>query len=109
MLRDALNAIGSGELQVTVHLTGEVGQKIPQAEVVAVNKDNGQAIRAAQPFTGREAHTIIGIGDGTWDIHISAADYTSRTEEMTYPNTCGRPPIFKYGAGRSSQSICRIS
>lgn len=85
LLRDAVNAIGSGELQVTVHLSGAVGTKIPQAEVVAVNKDTGHTIRAAQPFTGRDAHTIIGISDGKWDIHVSAPDYLQRSEEITYP------------------------
>ncbi len=85
VLRDALNAIGSGEVQVTVHLTGQPNQKIPGAEVVAVNKDTGWAIRAAQPFPGREAHTICGIGEGNWVLHVKAPDYQPGSQEIAYP------------------------
>ncbi len=85
LLRDALNALGSGELRVTVHLAGNAATQIPQAEVVAVNKDNGQAIRAVQPFAGRQAHTVLGISAGAWDIHVNAPDYVSRSEEIDYP------------------------
>lgn len=85
LLRDAINAIGSGELQVTVHPAGQTDQKIPGADIVAVNKDTGRAIRAAQPFPGRAAHTIIGIGAGKWDLHITAPDYQLRSYEVSYP------------------------
>ncbi|MFN2354436.1 MAG: hypothetical protein ABR512_07925, partial [Desulfopila sp.] len=78
--------IGSGELQVTVHLAGQVNQKIPKAEIVAVNKDTGRAIRAAQPFPGRDAHTIIGIGAGKWDLYITAPDYKLTSHEVSYPD-----------------------
>ena len=86
LLRDAINAIGSGELQVTVHLAGQADQKIPKAEIIAVNQDTGRAIRAAQPFPGREAHTIIGIGDGNWDLYITAPDYQLRNYAISYPD-----------------------
>jgi hypothetical protein len=86
LLRDAVNAIGSGELQVTVHLAGQVNQKIPQAEIVAVSQDTGRAIRAAQPFPGRDAHTLIGIGAGKWDLYISAPNYQLRSATITYPD-----------------------
>ena len=86
LLRDAINAIGSGELQVTVHLAGQADQKIPKAEIVAVNQDSGRAIRAAQSFPGRDAHTIIGIGDGNWDLYITAPDYQLRSYAVVYPD-----------------------
>lgn len=85
LLRDGINAIGSGELQVTVHLAGQTSQKIPEAEVVAVSKNTGRAIRAARPFPGRDAHTVSGIGPGSWDLHISASNYLTRTETVTFP------------------------
>ena len=44
LLRDAINAIGSGELQVTVHPAGQPDQKIPRAEIVAVNRDTGRVM-----------------------------------------------------------------
>jgi hypothetical protein len=86
LLRDAINAIGSGELQVTVHLAGQADQKIPKAEIVAVNQDTGKAIRAAQPFPGRDAHTVIGIGAGKWDLYITAPNYQLRSYEVSYPD-----------------------
>ncbi len=85
LLRDAINAIGSGELQVTVHVAGQINQKIPGAEIVAVSQDTGRAIRAAQPFPGRDAHTIIGIGAGNWDLYITAPNYQLRSYEVSYP------------------------
>ncbi|MGE4560326.1 MAG: PASTA domain-containing protein [Desulfobulbus sp.] len=89
LLRDAINAVGSGELQVTVHVAGQVNQPVAQAEVVAVDKDTGKVIRAALPFPGRTAHTICGIGDGTWDLHVSAPNHQTRTEEITFPDQAG--------------------
>lgn len=86
LLRDAINGIGSGELQVTVHLAGQVNQKIPKAEIVAVNQDTGRAIRAAQPFPGRDAHTIIGIGAGKWDLYVTAPDYQLHSSIITSPD-----------------------
>ncbi len=85
LLRDALNAIGSGELQVTVHPAGQTTTTLPKAEIVAVNRETGRALRAAQPFPGREAHTVIGIGDGIWDLHITAPGYQLRSYEVTCP------------------------
>ena len=86
LLRDAINAVGSGELQVTVHVAGQAAQQVAQAEVVAVDKDTGKAIRAALPFPGRTAHTISGIGAGTWDLHVTAPNYQTRTQEITFPD-----------------------
>ena len=85
LLRDGINAIGSGELLVTVHLAGQTSQMIPEAEVVAVSKDSGKAIRAVRPFPGRDAHTIIGIGAGAWDLHVSAPNFQNSTETITFP------------------------
>lgn len=85
LLRDAVNAIGSGELQVTVHLAGDTNTKIPGAEVIAVSQDTGMAVRAAQPFPGRDAHTVFGIAEGDWDIHIQAPDYVLDTRTITFP------------------------
>ncbi len=85
LLRDAVNAIGSGQLQVTVHLAGDTNKKIPWSEVIAVSQDTGMAIRAAQPFPGREAHTIFGIAEGDWDIHIQVPDYLLDTQTVSFP------------------------
>ncbi len=85
LLRDAVNAIGSGELKVTVHLAGDTNNKIPGAEVIAVSKDTGMAIRAAQPFPGRDAHTVFGIAKGDWDVHVQAPDYVLDTQTVSFP------------------------
>lgn len=85
LLRDAVNAIGSGELQVTVHLAGDTGTFIPRAEVIAVSQDTGMAIRAVQPFPGRDAHTVFGMAKGDWDIYIQAPDYMVDTRTVSYP------------------------
>jgi hypothetical protein len=85
LLRDALNAIGSDDLQVTVHLAGQTATKIPLAEIVAVSRDSGRALRAVQPFPGRDAHTLLGMEEGVWDLHITAPGYQLRNMEISYP------------------------
>ncbi|MGI6655697.1 MAG: PASTA domain-containing protein [Desulfobulbus sp.] len=67
--------------------------QINPAEVIAVStptKDSqvvNRVIRAIPPFPGRTAHTLTGLHEGQWTLHITAPGHKPHSQTITVPAT----------------------
>lgn len=84
-LYDAVLALGGAALDVGV--SGPDGAPVAGAVVVAEPLGEGRPVRALPPFGGRIAHLLVGLTDGPWRVHISAAGFTTDVRELTLPSS----------------------
>ena len=81
-LYDAVLAIGSGTLTVSVQSDG---QPVANATVVAEPEADGQPVRGLPLFGTRTTYLVTGVNDGAWRLHVSAAGFTTQILETTVP------------------------
>lgn len=83
-LYDAVLAIGSGTLTVSVQSDGE---PVSGATVIAEPVGEGQPVRGLPLFGTRTTYLVTGVGDGAWRVHVSAPGYTTQVLDTTVPET----------------------
>jgi hypothetical protein len=83
-LYDAVLAIGSGTLTVSVQADG---QPVPDATVIAEPTGEGQPVRGLPLFGSRTNYLVTGVNDGAWRVHVSAPGYTTQILDTTVPET----------------------
>jgi hypothetical protein len=76
---DAVLALGTGTFVVRV--TSEA-QVVANARVVAVPTLGGQPVEAIAPFGDTDHHTLAGISDGKWRIHVLAPGFRPEVREV---------------------------
>jgi hypothetical protein len=81
-LYSAVLAFGTGALTVDVRFNGAA---VGGASVVAVPDAEGQPVRAVDPFGGRTTHTVVGLSDGNWTVHVRAPGFADRAVPVTVP------------------------
>lgn len=82
-LFDALLAFGTDALSVRPVIDDVT---IADAIVVAV-PDVGQPVRAVPPFGDRTTHTLVGLTDGNWTIHVQAPGFEPKATAVVVPQT----------------------
>lgn len=83
-LYDAVLAIGSGTLTVSVQSNG---QPVEGATVIAEPVGEGQPVRGLPLFGTRTTYLVTGVNDGAWRVHVSAPGYTTQVLDTTVPET----------------------
>jgi len=83
-LYDAVLAIGSGTLTVSVQADG---QPVNGATVIAEPVGEGQPVRGLPLFGTRTTYLVTGVSDGAWRVHVSAPGYVTQILETTVPET----------------------
>lgn len=83
-LYDAVLAIGSGSLTVSVQSNG---QPVEGATVIAEPVGEGQPVRGLPLFGTRTTYLVTGVNDGAWRVHVSAPGYTTQVLDTTVPET----------------------
>jgi hypothetical protein len=82
-LYDAVLAIGSGSVTVSVQADG---QPVPGAQVVAEPVEGaGQPVDGLPLFGTRTTYLVTGVSDGAWRLYVSAPGYVPQTIEVTVP------------------------
>ena len=81
-LYDAVLAIGSGTLTVSVQSDG---QPVANATVVAEPQADGQPVRGLPLFGTRTTYLVTGVNDGAWRLHVSAPGFTTQVLDTTVP------------------------
>ncbi len=81
-LFDAVNALGGATIAVQV---ASGGQPVPDAQVLAVPQGEGQPVVAVPPYPGVLTHTVAGVTEGTWTLHVSAPGFVSQAITVTVP------------------------
>lgn len=82
-LYDAVNAIGSGLLEVDV--TSD-GRPITAATVTAVPDGPGNPIAAVAPMADRTTFRIAGVSDGQWTVTAAATGFTTKSVTVSVPS-----------------------
>jgi len=83
-LYDAVLAIGSGTLTVSVQSNG---QPVEGATVIAEPVGEGQPVRGLPLFGTRTTYLVTGVSDGAWRVHVSAPGFTTQVLDTTVPET----------------------
>jgi hypothetical protein len=83
-LYDAVLAIGSGSVTVSVQADG---QPVTGAQVVAEPVGEGQPVEGLPLFGTRTTYLVAGVGDGAWRVYVSAPGYVSQVIDVTVPAT----------------------
>lgn len=81
-LYDAVNALGGGVIQVQVAADG---QAVAAAQVLAVPQGSSRALTAVPPYPGVVHHTVAGVTDGTWTLHVRAPGYVAQAINVAVP------------------------
>jgi len=81
-LFDAVNALGGATVSVQV---ASNGQPVAGAQVLAVPNGGGRPVMAVPPYPGVLTHTVTGVTEGSWTLHVSAADFVSQAITATVP------------------------
>jgi hypothetical protein len=82
-LYDAVLAIGSGSVTVSVQADG---QPVPGAQVVAEPVEGtGQPVDGLPLFGTRDTYLVTGVSDGAWRLYVSAPGYVAQTIEVNVP------------------------
>lgn len=81
-LYNAVLAIGTGSADVSVVVGG---QPVPGARVVAQPLGEGHPVAALPPFGERTTHSLFGVNDGNWRIHVDAPGFETLTTELELP------------------------
>ena len=81
-LYDAVLAIGSGSITVSVQADG---QPVAGAQVVAEPVGEGQPVDGLPLFGTRTTYLVTGVSDGAWRLHVSAPGFVSQVVEVTVP------------------------
>jgi hypothetical protein len=82
-LYDAVNAIGSGTLEVNV-TSG--GQPVPGAIVVATTAAGGNPILAVPPVGSATSYNVGGVSDGAWHLDVIANGFEAAARDVTVPS-----------------------
>jgi len=82
-LFDAVLAFGTGAVAVRVVIDDVV---LGGASVIAVPDGEGQPIKAVPPFGDRTSHTLVGLTDGSWAVHVEAPDFEPNSVPLTVPH-----------------------
>ncbi len=82
MLYDAVLAIGSGVLTVSIQADG---QPVANASVIAEPVGDGQPVRGLPLFGTRTTYLVTGVNDGAWRVHVSAPGFTTQILDTTVP------------------------
>jgi hypothetical protein len=83
-LYDAVLAIGSGSVAVSVQADG---QPVFGAQVVAEPVEGtGQPVDGLPLFGTRTTYLVTGVSDGAWRLFVSAPGYVSQVIEVTVPS-----------------------
>jgi hypothetical protein len=83
-LYDAVLAIGSGTVTVSVQADG---QPVPDARVVAEPVGDGQPVEGLPLFGTRTTYLVTGVSDGAWRLYVSAPAYVSQVIDVTVPTS----------------------
>jgi hypothetical protein len=83
-LYDAVLAIGSGTVTVSVQADG---QPVVGAQVVAEPVGEGQPVEGLPLFGTRSTYLVTGVSDGAWRLHVSAPGFVSQVVDVTVPAT----------------------
>lgn len=81
-LYDAVLAIGSGSVTVSVQADG---QPVQGAQVVAEPVGEGQPVDGLPLFGSRTTYLVTGVSDGAWRLHVSAPGFVTQVIEVTVP------------------------
>jgi hypothetical protein len=81
-LYDAVLAIGSGSVTVSVQADG---QPVAGAQVVAEPAGEGQPVDGLPLFGTRTTYLVAGVSDGAWRIYVSAAGYVPQVIDVNVP------------------------
>ena len=81
-LYDAVIALGGATLEVEV-----TGPDPQDATVIAEPLGEGRATEALPPFGTRTRHLLVGLTDGPWRVHVTAAGFATQQREVTMPQT----------------------
>lgn len=84
VLFDAVNALGGTTVSVQV---ASNGQPVPGAQVLAVPNGEGRPVTAVPPYPGVLAHTVTGVTEGGWTLHVSAPGFVSQAITVTVPTS----------------------
>jgi hypothetical protein len=82
-LYDAVNAIGSGTLEVNV-TSG--GQPVLGAVVVATPAAGGNPILAVPPVGSATVYNVGGVSDGAWHVDVIASGFEPAARDVTVPS-----------------------
>ena len=83
-LYDAVLAIGSGTLTVSVQADGST---VPDATVVAEPVGDGQPVDGLPLFGTRSSYLVTGVNDGAWRVHVRAPGFVTQVIETTLPQS----------------------
>lgn len=81
-LYDAVAAIGSGVLEVSVTSNGAA---VAGALVVAAPVGDGPPMVAVPPFGGRPNHVVAGVSDGQWRVFVAAPGFADAAVDTAVP------------------------
>jgi hypothetical protein len=81
-LYDAVLAIGSGSITVSVQADG---QPVVGAQVVAEPVGEGQPVEGLPLFGTRTTYLVTGVSDGAWRVNVSAPGYVAQAIDVTVP------------------------
>jgi hypothetical protein len=81
-LFDGVNALGGATVRVQVASNGE---PVPEALVLAVPAGEGRPVLAVPPYPGVLTHTVTGVTEGSWTLHVSAPDFVPQAIAVTVP------------------------
>lgn len=81
-LYDAVLAIGSGSVTVSVQADG---QPVQGAQVVAEPVGEGQPVDGLPLFGSRTTYLVTGVSDGAWRLHVSAPGFVTQVIDVTVP------------------------
>lgn len=81
-LYDAVIALGGATMEVEV-----TGPDPLDVKVIAEPLGEGRATEALPPFGTRTRHLLVGLTDGPWRVHVSAAGFATQQREVTMPVT----------------------
>jgi hypothetical protein len=82
-LYDAVLAIGSGSVTVSVQFDGD---PVPGAQVVAEPVEGtGLPVEGLPLFGTRDTYLVTGVSDGAWRLFVSAPGFVSQVIDVTVP------------------------
>lgn len=81
-LYDAMLAIGSGSVVVSVQSDG---QPVADAQIVAEPVGDGQPVEGLPLFGTRTTYLVTGVTDGAWRLNVRAPGFAPQVVEVTLP------------------------
>jgi hypothetical protein len=82
-LYDAVAAIGSGTLEVTVSFSGK---PVRQAVVTATPAGGGNPVVAVPPAGSRASYVLAGVSEGQWQLVVQATGYGDVVLDTAVPS-----------------------